>query len=274
MAGPRGASRHLESYPSGARGEPLAVARFPAPGYSPRMATTNRDPSADAEVRPHREARALRERRRRMLARRRRAIALGTLLVVPAIAGAAYALARSAPVRTASLAEAGAVMVARVRTSPVTPEKAVAGFQAYAKELAKPKAPVLAPLTPAPGVKTIVVDKGDQLVTLYAADGTPVERFQCASGELYPRVGTYTVFSRKPASMSTYDDSRFYHFVIFTKSDTGTNIGFHSIPIDAEGVEIGGLGKPVSHGCVRLAHEKAELVYDWAPNGTKVIVRN
>ena len=174
----------------------------------------------------------------------------------------------------ASPAQAGARMVMRTRAVAATPDKAIARFTVYAKELAKPKEPVLAPLSPAPKVKTIVIDKSDQVVTLYAADGKPVDRFQCASGKLYPRVGTYTVFSRKPASMSTRDNSRFYHFVIFTKSDTGTNIGFHSIPIDPKGVEIGGLGKPVSHGCVRLAHEKAEFVYQWASNGTKVIVRN
>ncbi len=129
------------------------------------------------------------------------------------------------------------------------------------------------PLIPAPGVKTIVVDKSDQVVTLYRADGAVVDSFPCASGNLYPRVGTYKVSSRKAASMSTRDDSRFYHFVIFTKSDTGTNIGFHSIPIDRDEQEIGGLGKPISHGCVRLAHEKAEFVYDWAKNGTKVVVQ-
>lgn len=208
-----------------------------------------------------------------MRARRQRAVAVAALLLI-AIAASAWALAPKAPAAAVSLKGLGATAVSWSATASPPPVAAIGRFAAYAAELAKPKEPPgPAPLTPAPGVKTIVVDKSAQLVTLYAADGTPVDRFQCASGKLYPRVGTYKVTSRKAASTSTYDSSRFYHFVIFTKSDNGTNIGFHSIPIDRAGNEIGGLGVPVSHGCVRLAHEKAEFVYAWAKNGTRVIVQ-
>jgi len=266
----------LHPTPPGRPARPDAVARAAGASYSPHVTTMSKPPITSGEdVRAHREARAARARRQRMLARRRRAVALGAVLLVVATAATAFALTRRPTPVAVSPAEAGVRMVSRIRTATATPDTAIASFAALAKELAKPKAPPAPePLTPPPGVKTIVVDKSDQLVTLYAADGSPVDRFPCASGKLYPRVGTYKVFSRKPASMSTYDNSRFYHFVIFTKSDKETNIGFHSIPIDTKGVEIGGLGKPVSHGCVRLAHEKAEFVYDWAPNGTKVVVRN
>lgn len=208
-----------------------------------------------------------------MRARRQRAVLVAVLLLV-AIAASAWALAPKAPTAPVSLKDLGATAVSSSATATPPPAVAIEHFAAYAAELAKPKEPPgPAPLSPAPGVKTLVVDKSDQQVTLYAADGTPVDRFPCASGKLYPRVGTYKVTSRKAQSMSTYDSSRFYHFVIFTKSDKGTNIGFHSIPIDREGNEVGVLGVPVSHGCVRLAHEKADFVYKWAPNGTKVIVK-
>jgi lipoprotein-anchoring transpeptidase ErfK/SrfK len=128
------------------------------------------------------------------------------------------------------------------------------------------------PLKPAPGVKTIVVDKSDQVVTLYTAKGTPVDRFRCASGIVYPRIGTYHVYGRRYQSWSMYDSSTFYYFTMFVKSDKGNNIGFHSIPT-IKGKLVGGLGKPVSHGCVRLDKAKAKFVYGWAAVGTKVVVK-
>jgi lipoprotein-anchoring transpeptidase ErfK/SrfK len=57
------------------------------------------------------------------------------------------------------------------------------------------------------------------------------------------------------------------------KSDKGNNIGFHSIPQKPDGTLEGKLGTPVSHGCVRLAKAKAKFLYNWAPNGTRVVVK-
>jgi lipoprotein-anchoring transpeptidase ErfK/SrfK len=164
------------------------------------------------------------------------------------------------------------VLPIRVRGYVV--DRATGRMRALATDLAKPAGPPPPPpLVPAPGVKTIVLDKSDQTVTLYTADGQPLDRFPCASGVAYPRVGTYEVTSRKESSMYLGDRSTFKDFVIFTKADTGTNIGFHSIPHDGQGNDIGGLGVPESHGCVRLADEKAAFIYEWAPNGTKVVVQ-
>jgi lipoprotein-anchoring transpeptidase ErfK/SrfK len=129
------------------------------------------------------------------------------------------------------------------------------------------------PLRPAPGVKTIVVDKSEQRVTLYTAKGTPVDTFRCASGITYPRIGTYKVYGHRKQSWSIYDASTFYYFTMFVKSDKGNNIGFHSIPVMPDGKLVGKLGVPVSHGCVRLDKAKAKFVYSWAPVGTKVVVK-
>lgn len=129
------------------------------------------------------------------------------------------------------------------------------------------------PLRPAPGVKTIVVDKSEQRVTLYTAKGTPVDTFRCASGITYPRIGTYHVYGHRVQSWSLYDPSTFYYFTMFVKSDKGNNIGFHSIPVMPDGKLVGKLGVPVSHGCVRLDKTKAKFVYSWATVGTKVVVK-
>lgn len=144
------------------------------------------------------------------------------------------------------------------------PQTATAGAEATG---------AIAPLVPAPGKKTIVVSKKKQLVTLYRADGTPIDRFPCASGVIYPRVGTYKIFGKRKQSWSLYDDTTFYYFTKFEVSDKGNSIGFHSIPQEPDGSLVGGLGKPISHGCVRLEKKKAKFIYEWAPIGAKVIVK-
>jgi len=208
-----------------------------------------------------------------MRARRRAVALLGALVLVAAVA-TAWALWPKAAEAEATPRTLGAHPVLPVRAKAVVIDGAAARMKALSAELSKPAGPPPpAPLVPAPGVKTILLDKSEQMVTLYTADGKPLDRFQCASGHTYPRVGTYKVSSRKPSSMYLGDGSTFKHFVIFTKADTGTNIGFHSIPHDKAGNDIGGLGVPESHGCVRLADEKAAFIYDWAPNGTKVVVQ-
>ena len=204
-----------------------------------------------------------------MRMRRARAVAI-LVVVILVIAGVVFAWAN--PIK--STPRYTAVMNVTFASPVDLTAPAILYAKDYAANLKPPAPPGPAKLVPSPKIKTIMVDKSEQMVTLYAADGSPVDWFQCASGVAYPRVGTYKVTSKKPDSSYPAENLRFYHFVIFTKSDKNTNIGFHSIPVDADGNEIGGLGQPESHGCVRLGHDKAEFVYKWAPIGAKVIVRN
>ena len=50
--------------------------------------------------------------------------------------------------------------------------------------------------------------------------------------------------------------------------------GLHELPEWPNGAKEGEdhLGKPVSHGCVRLGVGPAEFIYNWAPIGTKVYI--
>jgi hypothetical protein len=216
-----------------------------------------------------RDSRRTRLRRERARAR----IQLIALVSVPLVTLLAFAVWAYATRDTTppSPAELGAFPVRGVaRSVPATaPADAL---RAYVVELARSLEPTVPPMVPAPGERVIFLDKSDQLVTLYEADGKAADRFPCASGHTYPRVGEYRVNGHKPQSMYLGDRSTFMHFVIFTKADNGENIGLHSIPHDGSGNDVGGLGTPESHGCVRLADDKAAFVYDWAKNGTKVVV--
>lgn len=226
------------------------------------------------------------ERLRREVARRRRQlIAVPVVLVALAVLVAALVWRPAAP-PSAGAAQTGSVAVAEPTGSvsatgsadasssaETTSGAASNGFDGSANATGAAAIAALKPLRPAPGVKTIVVDKSEQRVTLYSAKGTPVDTFRCASGITYPRIGAYTVFGHRTQSWSEYDASTFYYFTMFAKSDKDNNIGFHSIPVMPNGKLVGKLGVPVSHGCVRLDKAKAKFVYSWASVGTKVLVK-
>jgi hypothetical protein len=217
-----------------------------------------------AEALRHRQ-RIERIRRERMRARRQRAALVAVLLLALA-GGTAWALRPPPPplveVRHGEGGDFSFDAGTKLRAALVTEKKREIA------EAARPK-----PLVPAPGLQTIVVDRSDQTVTLYEATGSVVDRFPCASGVLYPRVGTYQVYGHDPQSWSLYDNTTFYWFTKFVKSDKGNNIGFHSIPQNPDGTLVGGLGVPVSHGCVRVDKAKAKMLYDWSSVDTQVIVQ-
>lgn len=132
-------------------------------------------------------------------------------------------------------------------------------------------APLMRSIQPR-GERTAVVDRSEQEVVLFDESGHEVAAFICSTGVYYPLPGTYSVFGRKASSYSPDDGSRFYNFTMFEKSHRGVAIGFHSVPIDRNGKSVGGLGRPVSHGCVRVTPERARFLYSWATDGTRVVV--
>ena len=232
-----------------------------------------------SEQQTRHDARANHARRERMRLRRQR-VGLVVLLVAVAVAGTAFAFRGASPATPSAPSSrpvAGASVPTRTVESTASAETSRASKPATKTPAPAPaKTAVPAPpkrLSPAPGVKTIVVDKSDQRVALYKADGALVDSFRCASGVVYPRVGSYKVWGRAKQSWALSDDSTFFYFTKFAKSDKGNSIGFHSIPQEPDGSLVGKLGVPVSHGCVRLDKAKALFVYTWAANGTRVVVR-
>jgi lipoprotein-anchoring transpeptidase ErfK/SrfK len=229
--------------------------------------------AARPETDPRHAARAERlrgDRARRVLQRR----ALVVLIVAVAVGGAAFALrTRAVPASQAPGADTVAAVPTRTVEATAPAEAPPATQSATVTPVPEPGPTAPKRLSPAPGIKTIVVDKSDQRVTLYKADGAPVDTFLCASGVVYPRVGTYKVWGRAKQSWALTDDSTFFYFTKFAKSDKGNSIGFHSIPQEPDGTLVGKLGVAVSHGCVRLDKAKAKFVYTWAATGTRVVVK-
>jgi lipoprotein-anchoring transpeptidase ErfK/SrfK len=221
--------------------------------------------------------------RRDRVRRGRQRIAVVTVLAILVVVGTAYALRAAAPPSDPTAPRAVASVAthtpeasapeATSRTTEATADAAPEGSASATPTASTPATTALKPLSPVPGVKTIVLDRSEQQVTLYKANGAPVDRFPCATGTYYPLVGAYEIFGHAKQSWSLTDNTTFFYFTKFTESAKGTTIGFHSIPENPDGSLVGGLGKPDSHGCVRLAKQKARFLYTWAVTGTRVVVR-
>ncbi len=120
--------------------------------------------------------------------------------------------------------------------------------------------------------RRIVYRKPTQQVWLIEANGAVIDAFHSSGRLNIPRPGTYEVFRKiNPGSSGSL---RLPYFVGFAYGSS-TDIGFHGIPLHPSGRPIqrdDQLGTPLSHGCVRLAQDKALEIWNWADYGTTVVV--
>ena len=138
-------------------------------------------------------------------------------------------------------------------------------------------APVATPLPAGTGIgRRVVYDMGTMHVWLVENDGSIVRDYP-VSGHKFrklPGVGEFWVYSRSRYTGVKNSPTRMEFMVRFAVGETGAGIGFHSIPtkhgqpIESESQ----LGTPFSHGCVRQSYDNAKFLFDWAPEGTKVVV--
>jgi len=132
----------------------------------------------------------------------------------------------------------------------------------------RPKAPKFVPKKG----KAIYLDRKHQWVYLYV-NGRQIDKFRCSTSSTLPRRGRYHIYGKRRQSWSFNFAVTFYYQSIFTVGPHGNNIAFHSVPVNRAGHEIAPLGKPVSHGCVRVKYKKAKFIYFWATKKTPIIVR-
>ncbi len=136
-----------------------------------------------------------------------------------------------------------------------------------------PPAPASPAVPPGSGVgKRIVYCVTCQRVWLVEANEAAVDTHAVSGRAGVPRPGTYAVFSRSERATSGSVTMR--NMVRFTRGRS-LAIGFHSIPRDRRGRPIQSeseLGQYRSHGCVRQADAEAQVLWNFAPIGTKVVV--
>jgi len=201
--------------------------------------------------------------------RRGRAVALGAALTLTVmIAGASIVLP-----------ERGAAASTRARPGSMV-SAATASPTATAAPAAGGKAAVVPEVEPPPpgnsgSGRRIVFDQSDQRVWLIEADET-VDRTYLVSGSRHDNLqpGTYAVQSRQRQAVSFDYTGTMEYFVQFT-SGQNAPIGFHSIPVYNNGQPeqtVEQLGTALSAGCVRQRKSDAKYLWDWAPDGTTVVV--
>ncbi len=138
-----------------------------------------------------------------------------------------------------------------------------------------PAAGAVAPPAGSGSGRRVVYANRAQRVWLVEADGTVTRSFPVSGRAGVPGPGTYTVFSQSRFTTGARDRGITMEYMTrFTRSRSGTNIGFHSIPFN-RGVPMQSeaqLGTFQSAGCVRLAPADAAFLYAWAPVGTTVVV--
>jgi len=125
--------------------------------------------------------------------------------------------------------------------------------------------------------RRIVYDKTLMHVWLMDEDNSVVARFPVVGRWDRPVQGTYTIYSQSERSGNPNSGVTFDHMTRFAYGlDGKTPIGFHSIPIYYDGRMMHDedqLGLPVATGgCVRMAADDAEFLYNWAKKGDTVVV--
>jgi hypothetical protein len=109
-------------------------------------------------------------------------------------------------------------------------------------------------------------------VWLVEEDGRVANSYLVSGHDNFPKPATYSVYSKSRHSRAGSVTMEF--MVRFTVA-RGKAVGFHSIPVYRSGRAIqpeGDLGKAVGRGCVRQRLADAAYLWDWAPEGTPVVV--
>lgn len=120
--------------------------------------------------------------------------------------------------------------------------------------------------------KYIDIHLKSQVMTIFE-EGKLVDAFIVSSGlpGMDTPKGEYTIHNKALRPWSRRYSLYMPYWMALTADG---KYGIHELPEWPGGYKEGAnhLGRPVSHGCVRLGVGAAKRVYDWAPEGTPIIV--
>ena len=214
------------------------------------------------------------DRRTRRRARRRSVTAVGVTCVL----GIALSIlaASCATVTSARDARAPGPVVDRWRAIPARMTRAAPAVPTTTTTTR----PAVNPETGPPPANTglgrrIIYCNSCQTVWIVESDEFVTAKYKVSGHTGMPNPGEYHVFRKLDMGRSkSHPDLRLPWFVGFAWGNT-TDIGFHGIPLRPDGSQIeddSQLGVPLSSGCVRENQVIAKFLYDWAAEGTLVVV--
>lgn len=118
----------------------------------------------------------------------------------------------------------------------------------------------------------IDVDLASQTMVLFE-NGKTVDSFLISSGKrgMDTPKGEFTIHNKAPRPWSKAYGLYMPYWMAITADG---KFGIHELPEWPGGYKEGAnhLGRPVSHGCIRLGVGAAQKVYDWTETGTTVII--
>jgi len=123
--------------------------------------------------------------------------------------------------------------------------------------------------------KKIEINLMEQKMYLWL-DGAVIDEFIISSGKKSTptRTGSFSVLSKYPVAYGVIDGIVWtmpYFLGIYMAGSTEN--GIHELPLANGWRESArSLGRPISHGCIRLAIGEAVIVYNWADLGTPVLI--
>lgn len=135
------------------------------------------------------------------------------------------------------------------------------------------------PISPAPVklTKQIVIDL-DAFKLRRFLGGVQLDEHPVSPGllKMPTPTGSFTIAKKHPKAWSRASKLWMPWWLNFTgpKAPAGM-YGIHELPIWPNGRREGerSLGRPASHGCVRLGIGPAQALYEWAPVGTAVVIK-
>ena len=137
---------------------------------------------------------------------------------------------------------------------------------------ATPTVPAL-PAASGTGLR-VVYSVGTHHVWLVDPKKTPQVQaaFAVTPGSVDPTVGNYTVYNRRPTTTGT-DGKQIEHVVLFTQQN-GIVFGFSAAQDGATptATATATTDPSVKTGGIRQSRQDGQLLWDFAPNGTKVVV--
>ncbi|MFJ5232940.1 hypothetical protein ACIQBJ_23960 [Kitasatospora sp. NPDC088391] len=134
---------------------------------------------------------------------------------------------------------------------------------------AQPSAPPL-PGESGAGLRVVYSLKERQVWLVDPKKPVPVlASFKVTPGAVQPSLGAYTVYSRSAASDGT-DGRKVEHVVRFAQQ-SGTVFGFSAL-VDESAQPTAAPDPKSKPGGIRSSRPDAQLLWDFAPNGTRVVV--
>ncbi|NLP06393.1 L,D-transpeptidase [Candidatus Fermentibacteria bacterium] len=112
---------------------------------------------------------------------------------------------------------------------------------------------------------TVIIDRQVVLFTENGREANLAIVSTGMQGHATP-TGEFSVRYRLRAPMSSIYMVRMPYWICI---DSSGALGFHQAPGNRA---LSMLGRPVSHGCIRLGRETAQWAYDWLTSGSRVLI--